>query len=93
VQKHQPLRTCLATGQKLPQRQLLRFVNMQGVPTPDPAQKLPGRGAYRLVTEQNLALAIKKKAFAHKLKTHLAPPTWGQISALLVKAPSPSSIL
>ncbi|NBV54089.1 MAG: DUF448 domain-containing protein, partial [Proteobacteria bacterium] len=39
-----PLRTCIATHQKLPQNQLLRFVNVKGVPTPDPSRRLPGRG-------------------------------------------------
>lgn len=85
MQRH-PLRTCAATGQKLPQGQLLRFVNVGGVPTPEVmlgSTRAPGRGVYIVPTESNLAIAIKKKAFAHKLKTNQPPPLWSIIQAHL----------
>ncbi|NBX85897.1 MAG: YlxR family protein [Proteobacteria bacterium] len=78
-----PLRTCIATHQKLPQNQLLRFVNVKGVPTPDPSRRLPGRGIYIVPTAENLALAIQKKAFAHRLKTNRPPLPWEDIRKLL----------
>jgi predicted RNA-binding protein YlxR (DUF448 family) len=81
-----PLRTCAATGQKLPQSQLLRFVNVNGVPTPEVmlgTTRAPGRGVYILPTAENLALAIRKKAFAHRLKTSQPPPPWGEIQSHL----------
>lgn len=84
-----PLRTCAATGQKLPQSQLLRFVNLNGVPTPEVmlgTARAPGRGVYILPTAENLALAVRKKAFAHKLKTNQPPPEWSAIQPYLDRA-------
>jgi len=80
---HIPTRTCAGTGQKLPQWQLLRFTNVRGVPTPDPLRQAPGRGVYILPTPEALALAVKKKAFAHKLRTNRPPPAWDEIQAYL----------
>ncbi|MBI1308383.1 MAG: DUF448 domain-containing protein [Proteobacteria bacterium] len=81
--KTTPLRTCLATGQPQPQSTLLRFVNVGGTPTPDPTRTLPGRGAYLTPTEEAYNAALKRRAFAHKLKTNQPPPPWAQIAALL----------
>lgn len=85
--KSTPLRTCAATHQKHPKSALLRFVNVAGVPTPDPTQTLPGRGTYILPTEAAYTAALKRKAFAQKLKTNRPPPTWPEIAAL-AKPPS-----
>lgn len=80
---HTPLRTCLATGEKHPQSALLRFVNVKGTPTPDPTRSLPGRGAYLTPTEAAYTAALKRRAFAQKLKTNQPPPPWSEIAALL----------
>ena len=80
---HIPIRTCAGTGQKLPQWQLLRFINVKGVPVPDPLRQAPGRGVYILPNAEALALAVKKKAFAHKLRTNRPPPSWQEIQAQL----------
>lgn len=84
--QHQPLRTCAGTGRKLPQNQLLRFVNVRGVPTPEimlGQGRAPGRGVYVLPNAQALAEAIKRKSFAHKLKTNRPPPPWSEIQPYL----------
>jgi hypothetical protein len=82
-----PLRTCAGTGQKLPQNQLLRFVNVGGVPTPEvmlhPTKRAPGRGVYIVPTEDALNAAVKRKAFAHKLKTNRPPVPWADIAQTL----------
>lgn len=81
--RHQPTRTCVATGLKLPQPQLLRFVNVEGVPTPEillGKSRAPGRGVYLQPTEQALAAAVRRKAFAHRLKTSKPPLPWAEIA-------------
>lgn len=93
---HTPLRTCAGTGQKLPQSQLLRFVNVGGVPTPEvmlhPSKRAPGRGVYIVPTSQALASAAKRKAFAHRLKTNRPPPEWSEIAPFLAPHTKPSSL-
>lgn len=77
-----PIRTCIGTGQKLPQAQMLRFINVEGVPTPEillGPHRAPGRGVYIIPTEAALLAAIKRKAFAHKLKTNRPPVSWAEI--------------
>jgi predicted RNA-binding protein YlxR (DUF448 family) len=78
-----PLRTCLATNEKHPKSTLLRFVNVAGVPTPDPTQTLPGRGTYILPTEAAYTVVLKRKAFAYKLKTSKPPLPWPEIAQML----------
>ncbi len=83
---HIPLRTCAGTGQKHPQGALLRFVNVQGVPTPDVmlgTTRASGRGVYVLPTPEALAAAVKRKTFAHKLKTNRPPVPWEEILPFL----------
>lgn len=87
IKHSQPLRTCAGTGEKRLQSELLRFVAVKGVPTPEfylhPTQRAPGRGVYTLPNAEALALAVKKKAFAHKLKTNRPPPAWEEIAQKL----------
>lgn len=86
VSPYTPLRTCAATGQKLPQAQLLRFVNADGTPTPEillDKTRAPGRGVYILPTAEALAAAVKRKVFAHRLKTNKPPVEWSIIAARL----------
>lgn len=81
-----PLRTCAGTGQKHPQSALLRFVNVQGVPTPEVmlgATRAPGRGVYVLPTPEALAAAVKRKAFANRIKTNRPPVAWDDILPFL----------
>lgn len=84
--RYTPLRTCSGTGQKHPQNALLRFVSVKGVPTPEVMlgpHRAPGRGVYILPTAEALAAAIKRKTFAHKLKTNRPPPPWQEIETFL----------
>lgn len=83
---HTPLRTCAATGLKLPQPQLLRFVNLGGIPTPEiflGPHRAPGRGVYIQPTESAYTTALKRKVFAHRLKTNQPPAPWSEIAARL----------
>lgn len=80
---HTPIRTCAGTGLKLPQSQLLRFVNIDGTPTPEillAPHRAPGRGVYICPTESAYLAALKRKTFAHKLKTNKPPLPWAEIA-------------
>ena len=76
-----PHRTCLGTGAVLPQAQLLRFVSVAGKLTPDPARRLPGRGAYCTPTPEAYAAAVAKRGFTRRLMLNQPVPPWGEIQA------------
>ncbi|MCD7894854.1 MAG: YlxR family protein [Erysipelotrichaceae bacterium] len=56
-----PLRRCVATGEQLPKKQLIRVVkNKEGLVFVDPTGKMNGRGAYLKRSEEAINLARKK---------------------------------
>ena len=65
----------------LPQAQLLRFVSLAGKLTPDPARRLPGRGAYCNPTPEAYAAAVAKRGFTRRLKLNQLVPAWAEIAA------------
>lgn len=68
-------RTCIASGEVLPEDRLIRFVaGPDGVVTPDVAAKLPGRGVWVTADRASLEKAVKRNAFARGLKTSATPP-------------------
>lgn len=64
--RHQPIRTCVACGNKGVKRDLLRLVRMQdGTAAVDPQGRLPGRGTYVCCVgghkgERGLRIRIKR---------------------------------
>ena len=56
-------RTDIATYQRYPKSELLRFVVREGRLLLDPNGELPGRGYYLKKSPESLQLALKKKAF------------------------------
>ncbi|MEI7604381.1 MAG: YlxR family protein [bacterium] len=67
--KHIPVRTCIATGNKFPKKELLRVVSKDDSPIEyDPTGKKQGRGANISMTKQALELAIKKRSFERSFK-------------------------
>ena len=73
-EKHIPMRTCIATGEKFPKRDLLRIVSKDdGFVEYDVTGKKQGRGANISMTREALELAIKKKAFNRAFKRPLSP--------------------
>ena len=63
------MRLCLASGQKRPEADLVRFVtDPEGVLVPDLAAKLPGRGLWITSSRDCIDQAIRKKAFARAAK-------------------------
>ena len=60
--KKVPLRKCVATGEQLPKKELIRIVrNKEGEVSVDPTGKKNGRGAYLKRSLEAIELAKKKK--------------------------------
>jgi predicted RNA-binding protein YlxR (DUF448 family) len=84
-QAHVPMRTCIATGEKKPKKELLRLVRLseqKDLEAKAPARvvidltgKLRGRGANITPTVEALEAAFKKQAIerALKLESKLSP--------------------
>lgn len=67
--KHTPVRTCIATGEKLPKDELMRFVRISsGAVVVDPQGRERGRGANLTMSLEAFDLAVKKHAFKRALK-------------------------
>jgi predicted RNA-binding protein YlxR (DUF448 family) len=62
----EPIRTCTGCGRKAPQRELLRFVEREGLLVPGAGQ--PGRGAYTCRRLACFERAASRRAFARTLK-------------------------
>ena len=63
------VRTCIVTREERPVADLIRFVAApDGAVTPDLARRLPGRGVWVTATEENVRLAVERKAFQRALK-------------------------
>lgn len=67
-----PLRRCVATGEQLPKKELIRVVrNKEGDIFVDPTGKANGRGAYLKRSEEAIALAKKKGVLNRSLQTEV----------------------
>jgi uncharacterized protein len=67
-------RTCIATGETLPESVLVRFVlGPDGAVVPDVAAKLPGRGVWVRAERASVDLAAKRNAFSRGFKRAVKP--------------------
>ena len=66
--KFMPLRMCTGCRKSYPKQELLRIVRTAEGAEADPAQIMPGRGAYLCKKEECLRIARKKKAFSRHFK-------------------------
>ncbi len=62
------VRTCVGCRQRAPADVLLRVVAREGTLVPDPAHRLPGRGAHLHPVLRCLELAEKRRAFPRALR-------------------------
>lgn len=62
------MRTCVGCRGRAPVTELLRVVAVRGELVPDPARRLPGRGASLHRDLACLGLAERRKAFARALR-------------------------
>ncbi|SDP41954.1 Protein of unknown function [Nakamurella panacisegetis] len=63
-----PIRTCVGCRDKADASTLLRVVVVDGVITPDPRHRLPGRGAWLHPRAECLDLAERRRAFGRALR-------------------------
>lgn len=67
--KKVPLRKCVATGEQLPKKELIRVVkNKEGQVFVDPTGKMNGRGAYLKRSLEAIELAQKKGVLKRSLE-------------------------
>lgn len=70
--KKVPLRKCVATGEQLPKKELIRIVkNKEGEVSVDPTGKKNGRGAYLKRSLDAIELAKKKNILNRVLDTKI----------------------
>lgn len=70
--KKVPLRKCVATGEQLPKKELIRIVkNKEGEVSVDPTGKKNGRGAYLKRSLDAIELAKNKKILNRVLDTEI----------------------
>ena len=70
--KKVPLRKCVATGEQLPKKELIRIVkNKEGEVSVDPTGKKNGRGAYLKRSLDAIELAKKIKILNRVLDTEI----------------------
>ena len=67
--KKVPLRKCVATGEQLPKKELIRVVkNKEGQVVVDPTGKMNGRGAYLKKSLEAIEIAQKKAILKRSLE-------------------------
>src|SRR5690625_1837902 len=73
--RHEPIRRCLASGERLPQDRLLRFVvGPENELVPDLAARLPGRGLWIRPERALLERAIARGLFARAARGPVKVP-------------------
>ena len=79
-----PMRRCVATGERLPKKELLRIVRTpEGEVKADLSGKANGRGAYLKKDTAALAAARKNKALERALETEIPESFWEETQKLL----------
>jgi predicted RNA-binding protein YlxR (DUF448 family) len=79
-----PLRRCVATGEQLPKKDLLRIVRTpEGTLAVDTTGKANGRGAYLKKDLEAVAKAKKTGALARALETKIPDEFWAEIEAAI----------
>jgi len=70
-----PLRLCAVSRRRRSPDELIRFVLApDGSIVPDLARRLPGRGVWISATREDVAAAVRQKAFARSLKQAVSVP-------------------
>lgn len=64
-----PVRTCVGCRQRAPVTELLRVVVRESRLVPDPARRLPGRGASVHPTPDCVRAAVRRRAFPRALRS------------------------
>lgn len=79
-----PLRKCVATGEMLPKKEMIRVVrSKEGEVSVDVSGKKPGRGAYVSKSEQAVDLARKKNVLGHQLDVKIPEEIYEELILLI----------
>ena len=79
-----PMRRCVATGESLPKKELLRIVRTpEGEVKVDPSGKLNGKGAYLKKDLEALETARRKKALNRALETEIGEEVYAAIEQVI----------
>lgn len=79
--KKVPLRRCVATGQQLPKKELIRVVkNKEGDVFVDPTGKANGRGAYLKRSQEAIDLAKKKGILKRSLGVEIPDEIYDELA-------------
>lgn len=89
------IRTCIATRERKPDKELLRVVLDQEEPTQrrllaDPSRRLPGRGAWITPDINALELAEQRRAFGRAFRVSTAVDTGNVRTYLAASAAGPN---
>lgn len=79
-----PMRTCVATKEKLPKQELVRIVRTpEGEIKIDETGKLNGRGAYLKKSLEAIEKAKKTKALSHHLEVEIPEQIFEELKKLV----------
>ncbi|KGR86455.1 RNase P modulator RnpM [Lysinibacillus odysseyi] len=79
-----PLRKCIATGEMLPKKAMIRIVrSKEGEVSVDPTGKKSGRGAYVSKSEEAVELARKKQILERQLEASIPDEVYEELLHLI----------
>ncbi len=79
-----PLRKCVATGEMLPKKAMIRIVrSKEGEVSVDPTGKKSGRGAYVSKSEEAVELARKKQILERQLEASIPDEVYEELLHLI----------
>lgn len=84
INKKVPLRKCVATGEMLPKKEMIRVVrSKEGEVSVDVSGKKPGRGAYVSKSEKTIEIARKKNVLGHQLDVKIPEEIYDELILLI----------
>ncbi|MFJ6207684.1 RNase P modulator RnpM [Lysinibacillus sp. NPDC092081] len=84
INKKVPLRKCVATGEMLPKKEMVRVVrSKEGEVSVDISGKKPGRGAYVSKSEEAIEIARKKNVLGHQLDMKIPEEIYDELILLI----------
>ena len=84
IQKKVPLRKCVATGEMLPKKSMIRVVrSKEGEVSVDVTGKKSGRGAYVSKSEQAVEIARKKNVLGHQLEAQVPEEVYEELLRII----------
>lgn len=77
-----PMRRCIASGEMMPKKELVRIVrNAEGVAQIDPTGKVNGRGAYIILEPTLVEKAWKNRLFEKQLEIEIPDAFYEELLA------------